>query len=379
MNQPNPLKSGQFNISVNIESYGFTQQILRSGFISALPTLPASLPIFRRLEFTVLGYLEQCFDDFALQLGWRALRLNEGNLILHDDGLFIEANGDQKLTYCFCSFEIWADSIARAESAKAAILACSKNNRITQTMFALSWNYLSASDGIKQVILQEVADDILHDEAYPDLKRGVRQFIAAYLDAPETVLVVQGNPGNGKTRLIRAILSDMSRRKGTPAKALYTTDFKVLESDDIFRRFINGLHETFVIEDADYLLRPRADGNDNLHRFLGIADGIIRSQGRKIIFSTNLPNLGDIDDALIRPGRCFARVKVRELSGTEAEALLVKLCDGDRAKGATIMASLATLKRKVYSLAEVYRAFGEAMGNESLLLSTLPISQAASD
>jgi ATP-dependent 26S proteasome regulatory subunit len=27
---------------------------------------------------------------------------------------------------------------------------------------------------------------------------------------------------------------------------------------------------------------------------------------RKIIFSTNLPNVGDLDDALVRPGRCFA-------------------------------------------------------------------------
>ncbi|OHC61328.1 MAG: hypothetical protein A3H93_19985 [Rhodocyclales bacterium RIFCSPLOWO2_02_FULL_63_24] len=246
-------------------------------------------------------------------------------------------------------------------------------------MFALSWNYFSATDGIKQAILQEVADDVLHDEAYPDLKRGVTQFITAYLDAPETVLVVQGNPGNGKTRLIRAILAEMSRRKGTPTKALYTTDFKVLESDDIFRRFINGLHETFVIEDADYLLRPRSDGNDNLHRFLGIADGVIRSQGRKIIFSTNLPNLGDIDDALIRPGRCFARIKVRELSGTEAEALLVKLCERDKAKGATIMASLARLKREVYSLAEIYRAFGDAMDNEPPYLGTSPTAHAASD
>jgi hypothetical protein len=29
---------------------------------------------------------------------------------------------------------------------------------------------------------------------------------------------------------------------------------------------------------------------------------VVRSQGRKIIFSTNLPNVGDLDEALIRPG-----------------------------------------------------------------------------
>jgi ATP-dependent 26S proteasome regulatory subunit len=36
------------------------------------------------------------------------------------------------------------------------------------------------------------------------------------------------------------------------------------------------------------------------------ADGVGRAQGRKIIFTTNLRNVHDIDSALLRPGRCFA-------------------------------------------------------------------------
>lgn len=45
-----------------------------------------------------------------------------------------------------------------------------------------------------------------------------------------------------------------------------------------------------------------------------VADGVVRAQGRKMIFTTNLPNLSDIDEALLRPGRCFASVRVRALS-----------------------------------------------------------------
>jgi ATPase family associated with various cellular activities (AAA) len=118
-------------------------------------------------------------------------------------------------------------------------------------------------------------------------------------------------PGTGKTRLIRAILGEMSRRKGEQAECLYTGDMKALESDGIFVKFITGTHDAFVVEDADHLLKPRADGNQHLHRFLTIADGVVRSQGRKIIFSTNLPNIGDLDEALIRPGRCFARARAK--------------------------------------------------------------------
>jgi len=151
----------------------------------------------------------------------------------------------------------------------------------------------------------------LMDEAYPEIQGGVSAFIESYLDAKETVLVLQGPPGTGKTRLIRAILGEISRRNDGEAQVMYTGDLKALETDALFVKFITGWDDAFVVEDADHLLKPRSDGNQHLHRFLTIADGVVRSQGRKIIFSTNLPNVGDLDEALIRPGRCFGRLNVR--------------------------------------------------------------------
>jgi hypothetical protein len=111
---------------------------------------------------------------------------------------------------------------------------------------------------------------------------------------------------------------------------LYTADKRALEGDEIFVDFITGSHDAFVIEDADHLLMARANGNVDLHRFLAIADGVVRAQGRKIIFTTNLPNVGDIDEALVRPGRCFATVRTRALLRNEAESLLTRL-NGARA------------------------------------------------
>lgn len=342
--------AGQHRVVIGHDSYDFTEHMLKAAFLSAQP----SLPVFRRLEFSVRAELEHVFDEFALNTGWRALRFSEGNLVLKAEGLFIVATGDQKRTHSSCAFQLWADSVPRVEGAIATIYASCKKSRITDTMFSLGWNHIDC-DSIEQDMLQEIADDVLHDEAYPELRQGVQAFIAAYLAASEAVLVLQGNPGNGKTRLIRSILGEMSRRKGTAIKAIYTTDVEVLDRDTIFRRFINGLFEAFVVEDADHLLRPRSDGNDRLHRFLGISDGIIQAHGRKIIFSTNLPNLGDIDDALIRPGRCFARVKVRELSPAEAEKLLIKLSRGDGLKVSQVMSALGQCNRKAYSLKSIGR------------------------
>jgi SpoVK/Ycf46/Vps4 family AAA+-type ATPase len=184
----------------------------------------------------------------------------------------------------------------------------------------------------------------------------VLPFIRRYLEARETVLVLQGPPGTGKTRLIRAILGEISRRKGEPARALYTGDMKALAADEIYVKFITGEEDAFVVEDADHLLKPRADGNDHLHRFLTIADGVVRAQGRKIIFSTNLPNVGDLDDALLRPGRCFARVHVRSLTNPEAQALADVIASGDPEKLARASLSLAAGEGSRRSLADVYRA-----------------------
>src|SRR6266446_10615871 len=121
----------------------------------------------------------------------------------------------------------------------------------------------------------------------------------------------------------------MSRRKEDSAMAMYTADKTALESDEIFVDFITGLHDAFIIEDADHLLQPRTDGNKNLHRFLMIADGVVRAQNRKIIFTTNLPNIGSIDDALLRPGRCFATIQMRPLARKETDAVLSRLLPGN--------------------------------------------------
>jgi ATP-dependent 26S proteasome regulatory subunit len=127
-----------------------------------------------------------------------------------------------------------------------------------------------------------------------------------------------------------------------------------MESDELFVDFITGSHEAFVIEDADHLLLARNDGNHDLHRFLAIADGVVRAQGRKIIFTTNLPNIRDIDEALLRPGRCYATVCTRPLDRSEA-ALLIGRVKPDAIDAAALLDTLFANARSA-SVAEIYRA-----------------------
>ena len=58
-----------------------------------------------------------------------------------------------------------------------------------------------------------------------------------------------------------------------------------------------------------------------MHKFLNIGDGLVTTRNKKLIFSTNLPSIRDIDPALIRPGRCFDVLAFDYLTQQQAQAL----------------------------------------------------------
>jgi ATPase family associated with various cellular activities (AAA) len=345
--------------SLQYQTWDLPSLLLKARLAKAIEEGSARYPIHRSLRLAARGDLDLHFDRLATEIGWRAQRLDASTLVLEHDDLFVIGRGGRKSTYCSCSFGIWARDAQVADKVRDAILGTIGTARILEPMFSIDWHFLTAKNELQNAVIEEMADDVLYDSAYPAIDGGVKQFISAYLDAAETVLVLQGAPGSGKTRLIRTILGEMSRRRDGGVEALYTGDKKALESDEIFVQFITGTHHAFIVEDADHVLRPRAQGNEHLHRFLTIADGIVRAQGRKIIFSTNLPNIGDLDDALLRPGRCFARVATRDLTFAEAQALTMDLCAAQGTNVTEALKRLAAKNNGNMSVAEVYRAVND--------------------
>jgi hypothetical protein len=340
---------------VTFESHRIGGLVWSNRVIAALEDRVAGYSMHRELRFAARIELEVLMDAIALDPTWRVHRSGSDDALIDGDGLFIFVYATRKAEYSSWFFYIYGTDVARVEGAKERLLAKAGSTRITEPMFSIDWHFLTCRGALENTAIEELATDVLHDAAYPEVPGGVKSFIERYLDAAETVLVLQGPPGTGKTRLIRAVLGAMSVRKGKQAQALYTGDMRVLQSDEAFVKFITGDHDVFVVEDADHLMKPRADGNEHLHRFLTIADGVVRAQGRKIVFSTNLPNVGDLDEALVRPGRCFARLNVRKLAGAEAQALAAQIASGDAEKERRA-AKLGERKAGAISLAEVYQA-----------------------
>ena len=94
-----------------------------------------------------------------------------------------------------------------------------------------------------------------------------------------------------------------------------------MENDEIFVEFITGAHDAFVIEDADHVLAARADGNADLHRFLAVADGVVRALERE-----------------------------------EARRLIDKVCGGDERRAADVAAAALLPEVRNITLAAVFRA-----------------------
>ena len=320
--------------------------------LRAFDVSPAAFPIRRELRFAARRSVDILFDQLALQAATRAHRIDGNSMLMEGEGYVAEIKGRRKIEYTSGTAHVWARSLETVRAVERRILAVVGDDRVREQLFTIDWHFQS-SHGLSSVSFEELADPQLIDAAYPSLIGGVAEFVARYLGSRETVLVLQGPPGTGKTRLVRAILAALSRRKGDAAKVLYTADRRTLENDEIFIDFLTGEHDAFVVEDADHLLGARANGNVDLHRFLAVADGVVRAQGRKII-TTNLHNIGDIDEALVRPGRCFGVIRTRALALEEAKDLLVALTPLSPAQRDQALALSFGSNARGSTLAELY-------------------------
>jgi hypothetical protein len=342
-------------VSWQTELDDFTGSLVRVRMLRAMDRDAAHYPVFRSVSATIRRGMDEVMDDLALRGGRVAQRPSATHLLLDDGDVFVSVHGRKVPVGSSLTFEIWAGTLSRLESVRDRLLAVGGEYVRRRDMFTIDWRF-SGGYGLTGVAFDEAAEPTLMPEAYPSVGEPIEHYVERFLAARETVLVVLGPPGTGKTRLVRSILTAMSRRKEDSARVLYTADQKAVEGDEIFVDFITGSHDAFVVEDADHLLRARANGNTDLHRFLAIADGVVRAQGRKIIFTTNLPNISDVDEALVRPGRAFGVLRTRLHTREEALRLAGVLLNGKFNRDEWEV-KLAGFPRGV-SLAEIYRMAG---------------------
>jgi len=231
-----------------------------------------------------------------------------------------------------------------------------------ETITRVLWQF-KTKDYIDSVSLYEINNTVVHREAYPYIEEGLDNYIQKFMDSDETVLIMIGPAGTGKTKLIKYIMKYMSSKMEQISKpangdsydtddnfnrkifsVTYSTSQETYNDDEFFIDFVRSDNKLLILEDIDYNLRARTDGNTFMHKLLNASDGIVELKRKKIIITTNLENEQKTDSALLRPGRTFDVLKTRHLSEDEAKKLAEKL-------GKQLSVHKTTNK---YSLAEIY-------------------------
>jgi SpoVK/Ycf46/Vps4 family AAA+-type ATPase len=279
-------------------------------------------------------------------------------LTLNDQYVFIEYTGDDCFGYLLLGLSssnfsnifptIFAESLDDVykvlENFKKSLSLVLKKEDTPQ----INVHWYTMIDGRSDSYYSnEYLDDIFHTECYPDID--IHNIISDYLDSNVPVLFMLGPPGTGKTRLIREILKRMYHKKKDEITCLYTSSREIIESGSVYLNLIFNDIDVLVLEDIDYHITPRKEGNTSMYNLLSVSNGILANtiKNKKIILSSNLPHKHNIDEALLRPGRCHSILETRRLNKEEAEIVCKKI-------GKEMNQSLLSLKS--YSLADLYNS-----------------------
>lgn len=282
-------------------------------------------------EFTIIADRAQ-WQKEVMQSDLRVIQFRTNN------GIIIDDEGCNYISYDINSSSV----VVKAYGSKLFVEHWHDylTDQYEEVKNVIEWVYNGDGSSIEIPVR---GDRVPVDEMYPFLKgESLNSYYDRFMHSSASILLLIGPPGTGKTTFIRGLLQH------SEVSALVTYDTSILSKDHIFAEFIEGDRNVMVIEDADNFLGARTDGNDFMHKFLNVGDGLVTAMNKKMIFSTNLPSIKDIDPALIRPGRCFDIVHFDTLTQEQAVALADKV--GVQLEG----------KKDKWSIADVFHKQVEA-------------------
>lgn len=150
---------------------------------------------------------------------------------------------------------------------------------------------------------------------YPGID--IREMMQQYSDSDESLLLLSGPPGTGKTCVAKMMMMHHSLNLNEDLHVIYIKDSELLKRGEMWARIGNIKPDIIILDDLDDELCPRVDApNPIISNMLSYSDGIFDVE-TKIIITTNLVD-NKIDKALVRQGRCFEFLKIPAFTPEEA-------------------------------------------------------------
>lgn len=198
----------------------------------------------------------------------------------------------------------------------------------------------SDAGGVRQIVRRELDvptwEQICRN--YPrSVARQLAELTGVRRPAGQGKLILwHGAPGTGKTTALRALIQEWS----TWCDAQYVMDpDRAFTNPHYLSDLIAGPDRNgrpasldgdgqrwrlIIAEDFDEFLRAdaRRSAGTALGRLLNVSDGLIGQGSNSLILLTTNEELASLHPAVIRPGRCLARIEFQPFSAEEARAWL---------------------------------------------------------
>lgn len=185
--------------------------------------------------------------------------------------------------------------------------------------------FRSGDDIVKSVTMRETDKEqyLANNEFYPHISNkygSIENLVKQFEESRSSVLLLIGSPGTGKSTFLRTMMFRMKM------KHYISCNNEVVLRDPNFNTWIQNIDDgsLVVIEDADTLCQARSKGNTSMSTLLNLADGVVK-RDIKLVISTNLASLSQVDPALIRAGRSFDVIEFPALDLDEANKARVSV------------------------------------------------------
>lgn len=204
-----------------------------------------------------------------------------------------------------------------------------KKDFVTQSKKNMVFAVIRTSQGFDITNMGDGSSPLITDNYTPEVLADVDHVVESFQKSPPPgrIAILNGEPGTGKTFLIRSMLSRMDCVFLIIPSGLMGE----LDKPELLPLLLNVKKSyekpiVMVIEDGDVCLVPRKNDNiSTIASLLNLSDGILGTMiDIKMIISTNA-HIKDMDKAILRPGRLCRDIHVAALPYEQANKVYQRL------------------------------------------------------
>ena len=184
-------------------------------------------------------------------------------------------------------------------------------------LVAFDNHYYTISSKIKKTIVN-------FDTHYNDDIKNMQKDLLAFLNERESGLaVLHGKCGTGKSYFIKNLISSLDKQF-----ILVTNSIAAHMAEPEFVAFMmENKDSIFILEDCEQILMNREENRFGgaISNILNMSDGLMSDIFNIKFICTFNTDIENIDEALLRPGRCFVNYEFKQLNKDKAQKLLESL------------------------------------------------------